>query len=217
MECRVTFEPKASETCAGCGKKRPEPARARATSGADMPRDIWIVSLSRDPFCSAECCRTYHGLRIGTIHSIGLGSCPDCGKHHTKAAQRPHENRCKDCAARFRKRRKFTDKNRCAGCGGVYTNVTKGCSHCWDREKNRRRRATAEYREKERARDRVRKSALREDPEWCKRERERDRARKRAKKNAPDNRPVEAAPPLASGTDGGSSVRGVNSTERRAA
>jgi hypothetical protein len=129
--------------CANCGKPRPEPTRNhnKANSGTRIPSSLWIVSVETDPFCSAECCRIFHGLRVTTADD--LGSCPDCGKQHTTKTERPCGNRCQRCSDRYRKRRqhRYDIKGCCAGCGVDFAETTRDCPTCLDRARRRSRRA----------------------------------------------------------------------------
>lgn len=160
----AAVEPRPSETCANCGKARTSgyPNHSRAVGGTRMPKDLWLVSLERDPFCSARCCRSFYGLRTNT--QDGLGSCPDCGKKHTIAVARPNGNRCQKCSDKTRKRRhkKHNIPGCCTGCGVEYDSYTTGCIQCVDRRRRRERRSTEPgYKDRERAYTRAAKQRRR--------------------------------------------------------
>jgi hypothetical protein len=150
-------DPAVTDSCANCGKERSAPTRARkGNDGTRMPVDLWTVSVERDPFCSAECCRIYHGLSITGRAPAELGSCPDCGKQHTTGVPRPHGNRCGDCSHKFRRARKTRERGKCSGCGGELDVFTDGCWACRERRRYRLRCQDPAFVEARRERDRER-------------------------------------------------------------
>lgn len=149
-------DPRPGRNCANCGKLRPLPARndAAADSGSRMPRGLWLVSIERDPFCSAACCRAWHG----TVIEDERPNCVDCGRVLSPARNTLAGPRCQVCskkAARAAQPRSRQKPGECRGCGVALAEetVTPGCYQCADRERHRRRwRTDPAHREREKAR-----------------------------------------------------------------
>lgn len=156
----MTVEPVTTGTCAGCGKQRMPANRNdnKANSGTRIPAYLWAASVEADPFCSAECCRSFYGVRVAPGD---FGSCPDCGKKHTTATSRPHGNRCGDCSHKFRRQRKSTIPGRCSGCAGDLDSFTDDCWSCRERKRYRDRCQDPVFIEKRRKRDTLRREAKR--------------------------------------------------------
>jgi hypothetical protein len=57
---------RADGTCAHCfgQRRRAERNHSQADSGTRLQRSIWEGHLEKEPFCSTECCRAWHGCPL---------------------------------------------------------------------------------------------------------------------------------------------------------
>lgn len=56
-------DPPVGDGCAECGGPRVT-TRNRAIDGTQVPNTIWLSHVERDPFCTSECARAWHGFPL---------------------------------------------------------------------------------------------------------------------------------------------------------